>query len=156
MKLGLVVGLSYTSLLSLTLWLKATWCYYPPGQARQLCSSSLWNLTVSHNVLRPGLWRHEVDLVVSRWVSVSARAILHCTGELNKVKQKQKWKFPNLGLTFLKLLASFWATFEKFVFSPWKTQNTFHQFCSDEGGPPTKNRKNFLCISGRIGPFYTL
>ena len=65
-----------------------------------------------------------------------------------------------------KLLASFWATLEKFIFSPWKSKKTiikliFSQNWSSEGGwgpplTPLTKGKIFLCISGRIGPFYTL
>ena len=36
------------------------------------------------------------------------------------------------------------SNFGKIRFFPLKNSKYFNQFCSDEGGPPTKNRKNVL------------
>ena len=55
---------------------------------------------------------------------------------------------------FFKLLASFWATLEKIIFSPWKTQKyleNFHKIGPQKGvedppWPPSQREKFFFAF----------
>ena len=81
-------------------------------------------------------------------------------GGIQSKKEKKMQKILHLGFLipppecrkiqpiFLKLLASFWATLEKFIFSPWKSPKKklriFSENWSSEGAWPPSQREKFF------------